>query len=112
MSKKNLYLLILAAVAVVVAAGYVLKIGEIKSLASNIGHTMVSLYILVPALVCGLFLGKKNYWATMLGCGLICAVVVQYLVSKNFGINPIAIKTIAFLGVVYLLNLVRILIGK
>ena len=109
--KRN-YLLVTAAVIVVLIAGYVLKIHEITSFAKRVFDLSLNYWILIPALILPFIVGGKYYWIILAFLGLLCAVLVQVLVQHkaNVNVNLTLMMTCAFLCIAFVVNLVRVLI--
>lgn len=114
MRKKSTYLYVLAAVAIIIAAGFIMNIALIKSAALSVFNMLPNPWVFGPAAVCAfIFMGSGRYWLINIGCALITALAVQYLViGGGAGVYTIAYRTLAFLSVVYVLNLGKLLITK
>lgn len=114
MSKTKSYFTILAIVAIIIAAGYIMNIGAIKSFTAQClafaGQNVLS----VSAAVCAfIFLGNKNYWLIMLGCALVAALIIQFvIVGHGAGALIIAARVVTFLAIVFLMNFVKLLVNK
>ena len=99
MSKIKIYLLILAVAIVAVALGYMMHIKPIQSLCA--------------ASLTFLFYGVKNYWLIIIGCAIVTAVVMQFvIVGHGTTIFLFTSRALAFLVVVYLMNLVKLIFNE
>ncbi len=114
MRKKSTYLYFLALIVILVAAGYALNIHLIKNAAIAIIKNMKDLWICASAAVCAfIFMGNKHYWLINIGCGVIAALIMEIAVrGHSLGLYSLSIITLAFLGIVYLLNLVKVVFTK
>lgn len=112
--KKQHYLYILAAAIIVIAAGYLMNIHFIKVFSHKTIHMMFSIYVCIPAAVCAfIFLNNKHYWLLNIVAALITSLVIQYgLIGHGAGVITILSRAMAFIVIIYLLNLVRIIINK
>lgn len=114
MRKKSTYLYFLALIVILIAAAYALNIHFIKSAAHGIIRSAANPWICASAAVCAfIFMGNKHYWLINIGCALIAALIIELLVKgHHFGIYPLTISMLAFLSVVYLLNLIKVIFTK
>lgn len=81
MSKIKIYLLILAVAIIAVALGYMMHIKPIQSLCAASLTYMKNPVLPVTAAVCAfLFYGVKNYWLIIIGCAIVTAVVMQFVI--------------------------------
>lgn len=114
MSKTKTYFLILAAVIIIAAIGYIMNIGSIKSFVNLCAGFARENALSVSAAVCAfIFLGNKNYWLIITGCAVVAALSVQvFIVGQSAGIIVLAARTITFLTIVFLMNFVKLLINK
>lgn len=114
MRKKSTYLYVLAAIAIIIAAGFVLKISLIKTAALTIFNMLPNPWVFGPAAVCAfIFMGSGRYWLINIGCAIITALIVQYfIIGGGVGIYTIAYRALAFLSIVYILNLCKLLVTK
>ena len=112
--KKNTALYILAAIICLLLAAFVFHIPALKHLFHNLYGMLQSPYILVSAAVCAfLFINTKNYWLIITGCGVAAALIIQFAVmGHGAGLYTIAVRALAFVTVVYLLNLVKVIFTK
>ncbi len=114
MKKLKLYLLILAIALIIIAAGYLMNIGMIKSICRHVITFADSQILSVTAAVCAfLFYGAKNYWLAILGCAIATALVIQFLIiGGGAELFVIAVRTLAFVVIVYLMNLVKVIFNE
>lgn len=112
--KKNTALYILAAIICLLLAAFVFHIPALKHLFHNLYGMLQSPYILVSAAVCAfLFINTKNYWLIIAGCGVAAALIIQFaVIGHGAGLYTIAVRALAFVTVVYLLNLVKVIFTK
>ncbi|MBO5443040.1 MAG: hypothetical protein J6A33_04570 [Alphaproteobacteria bacterium] len=114
MSRKQTYLTILAISICVILAGIFMHIQEINTIMQATLAAMKDPKISITAAVCAfIFMGSGKYWFYIIGTALITALVIQYYFLRG-GLDPviIAYRTFAFVVVVYLLNLVKLLFNK
>lgn len=114
MSRKQSYLTILAITICVILAGILMHIEEINTIVQATMAAMKDPRISITAAVSAfIFMGKSNYWLYITVLGLITGFVVQYfLIKGGINITIIAYRAFAFVVVVYLLNLVKLLFNK
>ena len=112
--KKQHYLYVLAAIIITIAVGYMMHIHFIKSISHQTAHMMFSAYVCIPAAVCAfIFLNNKHYWLLNIAAALITALVIQYgIIGGGAGVITILSRALAFLAIVYLLNLVTVILNK
>lgn len=114
MSKTKTYFTILAAAVIVIAIGYIMQIGTIKSFTAQClafaGQNILS----VSAAVCAfIFLGNKNYWLIIAACAVAAAIIIQFvIVGHGAGIITLAARAVTFMSIVFLMNFVKLLINK
>lgn len=114
MSKTKSYFTILAVAVIIIAIGYIMNLSAIKSFTGQClafaGQNILS----VSAAVCAfIFLGNKNYWLIMLGCAIVAALIIQFvIIGHGAGIITLAARTVTFLGIVFLMNFIKLLINK
>lgn len=108
--KKNTALYILAVIICLFLAAFVFHVPALRHLFHNLYGMLQSPYILVSAAVCAfLFINTKNYWLIIAGCGIAAALIIQFaVIGHGAGLYTIAVRALAFVTVVYLLNLVRL----
>ena len=108
--KKNTALYILAVVICLLLAAFVFHVPALRHLFHSLHGMLQSPYILVSAAVCAfLFINVKNYWLIIAGCALIIQFAV---IGHGAGLYTIAVRALAFVAVVYLLNLVKVIFAK
>ncbi len=114
MKKLKVYLLILAIALITVAAGYILNIGFIKSVCQSVLNNAGKSTLTVSAAVCTfLFYGSKNYWLILTGCAIAAALIIQYfIIGAGISVYVIAVKTLTFLIIAYLMNLVKLIVNE
>jgi hypothetical protein len=114
MTKTQTYFTILAAAVLIVAAGYIMNIGAVKSFSNLcLGFAQNNLLSVTAAVCAFVFLGRGNYWLLMTLCAVVTAVVIQMLIlGQGAALEPLLARTVTFLGIVFLMNLVRLLINK
>lgn len=114
MRKKSTYLVLLAIIAIVVAFAYILNIVMIKNIVSGVVTNIQSPWILALGAAAAFILtDNKYYWFMNIACGVLAAVILQIFVYGGMVTFWIVLyKTLAFLAVVYILNLAKILIAR
>ncbi len=114
MSKTKTYFTILAAAAIVIAAGYIMNVAVIKSFVGQClafaGQNVLS----VSAAICAfIFLGHKNYWLIIAGCAVAAALLIQFvIVGHATGLVTLAARAVTFMAIVFLMNFVKLLVNK
>lgn len=114
MSKKQTYLYILAAGIILILAGYFMPIPFIRSATKTTSHLMTNPLVFGPAAVCAfIFMGNSRYWFINLACAVIASLVIQYFViGHGAGLHIIGFRVLAFLVIVYFLNLLKVILNK
>ena len=114
MRKKSTYLYFLALIGILIAAGYALNIHLIKNATVAIIKNMKDLWICASAAICAfIFMGNKHYWLINIGCAIIAALVMELIVrGHHLGIYSLSIIALAFLAIIYLLNLIKVVFTK
>ena len=112
--KRKTALYILAVIICLILAAYIFHIPALKGFFHQIFHMGKSPYILVSAAVCAfLFINTRNYWVIIAGCGIVAALIIQFaVIGHGAGLYIIAVRAAAFIMVVYLLNLVKVILAK
>lgn len=112
--KKNTALYILAIIICLLLAAFVFHIPALKQLVHSIYSMIQSPYILISAAVCAfLFINTRNYWLIISGCGIVASLIIQFaIIGHGAGIYTLAVRALAFITVVYLLNLVKVIFTK
>ena len=114
MRKKSTYLVFLALIAIVVAFAYILNIVVLKNMIAGIIRYIQSSWILALAAVSAfIFANNRYYWMVNIACAVVVSIVLQLVVfGGSLGLWVIIYQSLAFLSVVYLLNLIKVLITK
>lgn len=114
MRKKSAYLYFLAVAAILIAAAFVLNISFIKSAVHSVLHMVSSPWVCAAAAVSAfIFTGNKHYWLVNIAVALIVAVLIQFfIIGGSFVPYTILMRALAFLCIVYVLNLVRVLFTR
>lgn len=114
MRKKSTYLVLLAIIAIMVAFAYILNIVIIKNIVSGVVSNIQSTWILALGAAAAFILTEnKYYWFMNIACGVLVAVILQIFVYGGMVTFWLVLyKTLAFLTVVYILNLAKILITR
>lgn len=117
MSKTRYYFWILAIVIITVLAGYILNIAEIKQISRATLANAVHTWILIPAVISAFLFGNfRHYWLTILIIGLIDAVCIHLFLNNGTAAGILttttAIRVFAFIAVVYVMNLLKLLISR
>lgn len=114
MSKRQTYLFILAMGLLLIFIGQFMHISYINRIATSTLTWIKSPYIFVPAAVCAfIFMNNKKYWMINTGIALIVSLAIQYLVVHGTGsLYIILIRAFAFLVIIYLMNLIKIILDK
>lgn len=109
MSKFNTYLFVIGAALVAIALGYIIPITAIKSVCTSCLNYAQYNSIAVTAAVCAfLFYGRKNYVLLIIAAAVVTALVTQYLIAGHgAGLFTLAMRTLAFLLIVYLMNFIK-----
>ena len=114
MSKKQTYLFILAMGLILIFIGQFMHISYINKVTHNTWVWMQSPYIFAPAAVCAfVFMNNGKYWLINLAVAIIASLAIQFLVLKGgWSLYIILIRAFAFIVVVYLMNLVKVILDK
>ena len=106
---KRTYFFILALGVCVIMAGYLLNIPEIINFTDKTQRLMRNVWIAIPAIIFSFIAVGKRYWISLIICGLIDAVFVQFFLWENnsIGLESTLMMTFAFLTVAYFINLVK-----
>lgn len=112
--RKNTALYILAIIICLALAAFVFHIPALKHLFHSLYAMLQSPYILVSGAVCAfLFINTKNYWLIIAGCGILASLIIQFaIIGHGAGLYTLAVRALAFITVVYLLNLVKVIFTK
>lgn len=114
MRKKSTYLYFLALVTILVAAAFALNITVIKSAVHTLFSMISNPWVCAAGAISAfIFTGNKYYWLVNIAVALIVSLLIQFFViNGGFATYTILIRALAFLSIVYLLNLIRVLIAK
>lgn len=113
MKKNTAYFSILIITLVVVLIGYLVPVGSIKHSAHTAFHAAFNPWIAVSAAACAfIFLNNKHYWLINIACAVIIAVAFVLIHKGGLGAFGILNKAVAFIYIVYILNYIRLIIGK
>lgn len=114
MSKKQTYLYILAAGIILILTGYFMHISIITSAMRTTTNMMANPLVFGPAAVCAfIFMGNSRYWLINLACAVIASLVIQYFViGHGAGLYTISFRALAFIGIVYFHNLLKVILNK
>lgn len=114
MRKKSTYLYFLAIIIAIIAVGFVMNVGEIKAVTHSVFAMAINPWVCATAAISAfIFTGNKNYWLFNTGCALITSIIIQFLIiGSGAGLYIIAVRALAFLTIVYLLNLIKIIFAK
>lgn len=112
--QKNTALSILAIIICLAIAGFIFHIPTLKHLFNNLYAMLQNPYVLVSGAVCAfLFINTKNYWLIIAGCGILASLIIQFaIIGHGAGLYTLVVRALAFITVVYLLNLVKVIFTK
>lgn len=110
--KKKTALYILAAAICIILAAFVFNIPTIKSASIATFGMMKSPYV-IGAACAFIFINSKNYWLIITACALVTSLIIQYgIIGSGAGLYTILYRALAFITIVYLLNLVKAILNK
>jgi len=114
MSKRQTYLFILAMGLLLILIGQFMRISFINRLVANTLVWIENPMIFGSAAVCAfVFMNNSKYWMINSGIALAVSLIVQYFVIESIGnVYGILVRAFAFLVVVYLLNLIKVVLDK
>lgn len=114
MSKKQTYLFVFAMGLIIIFIGKFMGFSHINKVVHSTWKYMQSSYIFIPAAVCAfVFMNNKKYWLINTGIALLISLVVQYIILGGGGtLYIILTRAFAYLVIVYLLNLIKIILDK
>ena len=114
MSKRQTYLFILAMGLMLIFIGQFMHISYINRITANTLTWIKSPYVFVPAAVCAfIFMNNKKYWMINTGIAVVVSLAIQYLiVHGSASLYTILIRAFAFLVVIYVMNLIKIILDK
>ena len=117
MSNSRYYFWVLAAAIIILGVGFTMKIPEITNVSHAVAAHASNPWILVVAAISAFLLGNfRHYWIAVIVTGLITAVKIHLFVN-NGAFNTLdtfttLYRTLAFICIVYLLNLVRLIFSR
>lgn len=108
---KKTYFLILAIGISVILAGYILNIPQIIGFTDKTIRLMRNTWIAIPAVIFSFVAVGKRYWLSLFICGIIDAIVVQFLIwgNSSIGVESTLMITFAFLTIAYFINLIKVI---
>lgn len=114
MRKKSSYLYFLATIIILIAAAFALNISVIKTLTHSVLTMATSPWVCaVAAISAFIFTGNKHYWLINTAAAVIAAIAIQFfIIGGSLVLMIILARVLAFLAIVYILNLLKILIVK
>lgn len=114
MSKRQTYLFILAMGLLLVLIGQFMHISHINRVVNSTLVWLENPMIFGPAAVCAfVFMNNKKYWMINTGVAFATSLIIQYFVVNSGGsLYIILIRAFAFLVVVYVLNLIKVILDK
>lgn len=114
MRKKSTYLYFMAAIVILIAAAFALNISIIKSTVHSIFTMTMSPWVCATAAISAfIFTGNKHYWLISAATAVIAAIAIQFfIIGGSLVFMTILARALAFLAIVYILNLIKILIVK
>lgn len=112
--KKKTALYILAAAICIILAAFIFNIPTIKSACIATFGIMKSPYVIGAAAACAfIFISSKNYWLIITACAVVTSLIIQYgIIGSGAGLYTILYRALAFITIVYLLNLVKAILNK
>ena len=117
MSNSRYYFWVLAAAIIILGIGFAMKIPEITNVSPAVAAHASNPWILVVAAISAFLLGNyRHYWIAVTITGIITAVCIHLFVN-NGAFNTLdtfttLYRTLAFICIVYLLNLVRLIFSR
>ena len=113
MKKSTAYFSILIITLAIVLIGYLVPVGSIKHFAHAAFHAAFNPWIAASAAVCAfIFLNNKHYWLINIACAFIIAIAFVLIHKGGLGVFSILSKAVAFVYIVYILNYIRLILGK
>lgn len=112
--RKSTAWYILAIAIILILSGFIFNIHIIKAVFQSLTAMLTSPYIIAPAAICAfIFITSRNYWLLNSICAFVTSLVIQYgIYEHGDGIYTILVRALAFLVVVYLLNLLKIIFNR
>ncbi len=114
MSKKQTYLFIFAMGLILIFIGKFMHIGTINQVVNPTWKCMQNPLVFGPAAICAfIFMNNKKYWMINICVALVTSLAIQYLIIKGGdSLYILLIRAFAFIVVVYLMNLVKVILDK
>ena len=114
MSKRQTYLFILAMGLLLILIGKFMYISYINRLVTNTVVWLENPLVFGPAAVCAfVFMNNSKYWMINTGVAVATSLIIQYFVVESSGnIYTILVRAFAFLVVIYILNLIKVILDK
>ncbi|MBR1605097.1 MAG: hypothetical protein IJ660_03195 [Alphaproteobacteria bacterium] len=114
MTKKQTYLFLLAMGLLIIMAAHFMHISYVNHLVNSTWKWMQSPLVFGPAAICAfVFMNNKRYWMINIAAALIVSLVIQFFVVKgSLVVDAVLIRGFAFLVIVYLLNLIKVILDK
>ncbi|MDR1694316.1 MAG: hypothetical protein LBR70_03890 [Lactobacillaceae bacterium] len=114
MKKRRNYMYALIAVLAVFLVGVIFNIRSIREFyLAALAHATAIEVIVSAAIVGFVFLGNRYYWIIVVGCALVISIIIQlFLVGNGFITSLIMARACAFIGIVYIMNFVKLFINK
>ena len=114
MSKRQTYLFLFAMGLLLILIGKFMRISYINMLVSNTLVWLENPLIFGPAAVCAfIFMNNSKYWMISTGVAAATSLIIQYIVIGTSGsLYIILVRAFAFLVVVFLLNLIKVILDK
>lgn len=108
MSRRTCFMIFVAAL-VVIMASYIFNFSPVTVHVGKTFSAMQGIYLALSAIIISLLLVKqKYYWLLILGCAVLAAILIQWLVVGG-AVMSIALlyKIAAFVVYAYLIMLIR-----
>ena len=114
MPRIRAYIYIMAFAIVVIALGFLMNISQIKSFSLLCWNFAQQNALSVTAAVCAfLCLGRANYWFVILGCAIVTALVIQFvIIGHNAAVLTWAARIVTFMAIVFVMNFARLIINR
>lgn len=114
MRKKSTYLYFLVAIVILIAIAFAINISFIKSFTHSVLFAISNPWVCTSAIICAFILmGNKRYWILNISAAVLISIFIQLIIiGGGVGLYIIGVRAVAFLSVVYLLNLIKILLNK
>lgn len=114
MSKRQTYLFLFAMGLLLIFIGQFMHITSINRVVNSTWTWLQNPFVFGPAAVCAfIFMNNGKYWMINTGVALVVSLIIQYLIVKSGGtLYIILVRAFAFLVVIYLLNLIKVILDK